>query len=212
MKPFLTYIFSGKSSLLLTLFRLLDLRSGTITIDTLDISNMPRSILHSHINIIPQDPIIFPGSVRLNAHPLSPLPSPPEDAAIISALTSVELWSTIEPRGGLEADMSKIPLSHGQKQLFCLARAILSRDSSPILVLDEPTSNVDHHTDELMQQIIRKEFAGKTLIAVVHKLNTVLDFDRIAVLDQGALVEYDSPGNLIKKDAGAFRSLYDSQK
>ena len=203
---------SGKSSLLLTLFRLLELRSGAITIDALSTSTMPRETLRSHLNIIPQDPVIFPGSVRLNAIPsLLNLPSS-ADASIIAALTTVTLWTLISSRGGLDADMSTIPLSQGQKQLFCLARAILRRENSPILVLDEATSNVDHHTDELMQKIIREEWKGKTIIAVVHKLNTVMDFDRIAVLERGELVEFDEPAALREREGGVFKSLWESQR
>jgi len=203
---------SGKSSLILAIFRLLDLRSGSILIDSIPISTTPPAFLRSHLNIIPQDPVIVPGSVRLNACPLSLSPSDSEDITIIGALTTVSLWPAIQSRGGLDADISAVPLSHGEKQLFCLARAILARDMSPILVLDEATSNLDHHTDELMQEIIRRDFAGKTIIAVVHKLETVLDFDKVVVLDRGRLVEFDSPGRLIEKEGGAFRGLWDSRK
>jgi ATP-binding cassette subfamily C (CFTR/MRP) protein 1 len=174
---------------------------------------MPRSNLREHLNIIPQDPVIFPGSVRLNAAPsLLSAKNEATDAAIIAALTTVNLWSVISPRGGLDAVISSIPLSQGQKQLFCLARAILRSTASPILVLDEATSNVDRHTEELMQHVIREEWKGKTIIAVVHKLDTVLDFDRIAVLERGSLVEFDAPGVLLKKEGGAFKGLWDSQR
>lgn len=114
---------SGKSSLLLSLFGLLSLRSGSITIDDIITATLPRSILRSHLNVVPQDPVIFPGSLRLNALPhLSSIPSS-EDEKIITALTLVGLWNIIAARGGLDADMSTIPLSQGERQLFCLARA-----------------------------------------------------------------------------------------
>ncbi|TVY60887.1 ABC transporter FUM19 [Lachnellula suecica] len=202
---------SGKSSLLLTLFGLLDLRSGSITIDSLTTATLPRSVLRSHLNVIPQDPVIFPGSVRLNAVPSESSPLSSEDDKIIAALTTVNLWDIIASRGGLDADMSTIPLSQGQKQLFCLARALLRRDKSPILVLDEATSNLDHHTDDLMQKIIREEWKGKTVIAVVHRLNTVMDFDKIVVLERGVLVEFDDPETLLEREGGVFRALWDSQ-
>jgi ABC-type multidrug transport system fused ATPase/permease subunit len=189
----------------------LDLRSGSITIDDVSTATLSRSLLRSHLNIIPQDPVIFPGSVRLNAIPSDFSISSSEDPNIIAALTVVNLWDTIVSRGGLDTDMTNIPLSQGQKQLFCLARALLRRDKSPILVLDEATSSLDHHTDELMQRIIREEWKGKTIIAVVHRLNTVMDFDKIAVLEKGSLVEFDAPGNLLKKEGGAFKGLWDSQ-
>ena len=108
--------------------------------------------------------------------------------------------------------MKTLSLSQGQKQLFCLARAILRRDSCAILALDEATSNVDHHTDELMQQVIRKEFHGKTVLAVAHKLNTVTDFAKIAVMDRGVLVEFDAPDVLMRKEGGSFRELWERQK
>ena len=129
---------------------------------------------------------------------------------IIAALTLVNLWDTISSRGGLDIDMSSISLSQGQKQLFCLARAWLQRDKSPILVLDEATSDLDHRTEDLIQRIIREEWKGMTVIAVVHRLNTVMDFDRIAVLERGKLIEFDAPGKLLDRPYGAFRALWDS--
>lgn len=104
---------NGKSSLLLALFRLLDLNSGDISIDNLSTSTMPRPTLRSRLNIIPQNPVIFPGSVRLNATPSDSTGSS-LDSSIITALTTVQLWSPISSRGGLDADMSNIPLSLGQ--------------------------------------------------------------------------------------------------
>ncbi|KAE8441372.1 hypothetical protein EG329_005475 [Mollisiaceae sp. DMI_Dod_QoI] len=202
---------SGKSSLLLSLFDLLNLRSGSITIDSVSTATLPRSILRSHLNVVPQDPVIFPGSVRLNALPhLSSIPSS-EEGEIITALTLVGLWDTISSRGGLDADMSTIPLSQGERQLFCLARAWLRRGISPILVLDEATSNLDHYTEDLMQRIIREEWKGMTILAVVHRLKTVMDFDKIVVLEKGKLVEYDAPVELLNKEGGAFRALWNSR-
>jgi len=202
---------SGKSSLLLSLFGLVSLRSGSITIDSVSTATLPRSILRSHLNVVPQDPVIFPGSVRLNALPHLSSVSSSDDEKIVTALTLVGLWNTMASRGGLNADMSTIPLSQGERQLFCLARAWLRRDKSPILVLDEATSNLDHRTEDLIQGIIRKEWKGMTVIAVVHRLNTVVDFDKIAVLEKGKLIEFDAPGKLLDKPEGAFRALWDSQ-
>lgn len=190
----------------------MNLRSGSITIDSISTTTLPLSILRSHLNVVPQDPVIFPGSVRSNALPhLSPIPSPSDDEKIITALTLVGLWDDISSRGGLDADMSTIPLSQGEKQLFCLARAWLRRDKSPILVLDEATSNLDHRTEDLIQEIIRREWKGMTVIAVVHRLNTVMDFDKIAVLEKGRLVEFDAPSRLLGRPEGVFRALWDSQ-
>ena len=123
---------SGKSSLLLSLLRLLEIQSGTIKIDNLDLATIPRELIRSRMIVIPQDPVILAESFRFNADPSGAQP----DAMIIEALTKVQLWSIIEKRGGLGANMKLEPLSQGQNQLFCLARAILRKESK-ILILDE---------------------------------------------------------------------------
>ncbi|CZR66438.1 related to multidrug resistance-associated protein/mitoxantrone resistance protein, ABC superfamily [Phialocephala subalpina] len=179
---------------------------------TISTTIMSRTLLRSHLNIIPQEPILFLGSVRMNAIPFISSLSSFKDNNIITALTIVGFWTIIYSRGGLDADMSSIPLSEGQKQLFCLARALLRRDKCPILVLDEAKSNTDHHTDEQMQRIIREEWKDKTVIAVVHKLKTVMDCDGIAVLEKGGLVEFDAPAELLKREGGVFKGLWDSQR
>jgi ATP-binding cassette subfamily C (CFTR/MRP) protein 1 len=125
---------SGKSSLVLSIFRMIELCSGTITIDGVDISKIPRQEIRSGIIGVSQDPFLIKGSVRLNADPTTSC----SDEAIIKALKSVKLMPIIEGKGGLDTDIDELFLSHGQKQLFCLARAMLRR--SAILILDEPTS------------------------------------------------------------------------
>lgn len=194
--------FSGKSSLILTLFRMLELNSGTIFIDGLDLSTIPRHYVRRNLNAIPQDPYFVAGSIRLNLDPFSTN----TDALILTALRKVKLLNTIIANGGLDGELDPETMSHGQRQLFCLARAILRK--SKIVVLDEATSSVDRETDKLMQEIIRQEFKDCTIIAVAHRLETILDFDRIAVLDRGDLVECDSPKNLLAKDS-SFKELYD---
>lgn len=193
---------SGKSSLLSTLVRLLDMDSGTIIIDGLDLRTLPREIIRTRMIAIPQDTFILSETVRINADPGGLV----SDALIIAALTKVGLWSVIEPRGGLDENMKKQPLSVGQQQLFCLARAMLRK--SRILILDEATSNVDRETDQLMQRIIREEFAGHTIITVAHRLDTILDSDVVAVLDAGALVEFGNPKELLAQETSAFKSLH----
>lgn len=139
--------------------------------------------------------------MRVNADPTGAA----SDELITAVLVKVGLWTILESRGGLDADMVVNPLSHGQQQIFCLARAML-RKGNKILVLDEATSNVDAETDGLMQKLIRQEFAEWTIMTVAHRLDTILDSDRILVLDKGIVVENGSPEELIAKK-GAFYAL-----
>ncbi|TVY44056.1 ABC transporter [Lachnellula occidentalis] len=193
---------SGKSSLILSIFQMIDHVGGNITIDDIDIERIPREEIRSRIVGVPQDSYLLSGSVRLNADPKRVA----TDSAIIDALKSVQLWDNIKAKGGLDTDIEKIFLSHGQKQLFCLARAMLR--PSTILILDEATSSVDANTDEVMQRVIRERFASHTIIAVAHKLDTILDFDKIALLDEGVLVEFDPPHELLSDTSSAFHKLY----
>lgn len=185
-----------------SLLRLLDLDSGTIVIDGLDVQDLPREILRTRMIAIPQDAFIMNSSVRINADPSCLL----LDSQIIAALTKVKLWSIISTRGGLDENMKSQPLSHGQQQLFCLARAMLR--TSKILILDEATSNVDRETDLLMQRIIREEFAQHTILTVAHRLDTIVDSDMVAVMDAGRLVEFGEPKELLAREDSHFRSLH----
>ena len=195
--------YSGKSSLLLALLRLIEMDSGTLVIDNIDISKVPRETIRTRIIAIPQDPFIFDDSVRFNADP-SRLAS---DDQIISALIKVRLWPIIETRSGLGSQMKLQPLSQGQQQLVALFRAILRREKSNILVLDEDTSNVDPETDKLMQRIIKEEFANHTIITVAHRMDTIMNADVVAVLNAGNLIEFGPPKELLGKADGAFRKL-----
>ncbi|KAH8799341.1 putative multidrug resistance protein [Xylogone sp. PMI_703] len=192
---------SGKSTLLLTLLRLLEIQSGTILIDGLDLQTIQREEIRTRLVTIPQDPFIINETVRINADPEGSVP----DSVIFDALSKVQLLEIINSRGGLDAQMKSQPLSHGQQQLFCLARALIRK--SKILVLDEATSNVDGETDQLMQNIIRSEFEEQTIITVAHRLDTIMDSDMIAVLDGGQLVEFGPPKELLGKQS-LFRDMY----
>ncbi|KAL2871704.1 P-loop containing nucleoside triphosphate hydrolase protein [Aspergillus lucknowensis] len=192
---------SGKTSLMLSIFRMIELNAGTISIDGLDISRIPRQEIRSRLNGVSQDAVFIKGSVRLNADPTGAS----SDRAIWDALKSVQLLTVVQEKGGLTANIDDLHLSHGQKQLFCLVRAILH--PSKILVLDEATSNVDSKTDQTMQRIIREKFSNHTILAVAHKLDTILDYDKVVVLDAGQVIECEDPYTLLNRDS-AFSKLY----
>jgi ATP-binding cassette subfamily C (CFTR/MRP) protein 1 len=195
---------SGKSSLITSIFRMLELAPGSIvTIDGIDISTLPRQLVRERLNAIPQEPFFMKGSIRSNADPYQMH----SDADIVRAIQKVRLWPLVLAKGGLDAPLDAEFFSHGQRQLFCLARALLRR--SKVVVLDEVTSSVDKVSDELMQRVIREEFEGCTILAVAHRLDTILDFDRIALLSGGELVEMDEPGQLLGRES-AFKELYSS--
>ncbi|ODA76961.1 hypothetical protein RJ55_07478 [Drechmeria coniospora] len=194
---------SGKSSLVSTLLRMLDVDSGKICIDGVDISTIPRQVVRARLNTLPQEPFFLHGSVRENLD----FAETASDERIEEVLRTVGLWEIIESRGGLDEDLDDT-LSQGQRQLFCLARAMIKPGN--ILIMDEATSSVDSETDELMQRVVRDEFKGRTLLAIAHKLQTVLDFDRIVLLDKGRIVEMGNPQELLKQEGSAFRTLYES--
>lgn len=212
------------------MFRLVELESGSITIDGLDLSILPRDTIRARIIAIPQDTFILNASIRLNADPLSIA----SDEEIVAALKKVQLWDILAsyaanaagapratPREGEDAAISKASqtidplgvalgesaLSRGQFQLFGLARALLLKERSRILVLDEATSNVDARTDELMQRIVREEFTGHTIIIVAHRLDTIRDVDTIFVMDKGRVVETGSPDELLAKKSEKDREV-----
>lgn len=159
---------SGKSSLLLTFLRLLELSSGSITIDGLDIANIPLQRLRSSITTVAQDPLLLPISIRKNLD----LHGTATDESIIVALRKVCLWDMISERGGLDAILLKDSVSQGQLQLIALARALLQ--TTMILLLDEATSNLDSATDQIMQKVIQDEFRSCTVIAIAHRVSLAL--------------------------------------
>ncbi|KAH7236581.1 P-loop containing nucleoside triphosphate hydrolase protein [Fusarium tricinctum] len=199
---------SGKSSMVSSLFRMVDIHDGRILVDGLDISTIPREEIRTKLVGVPQDAFLIEGcSVRLNTDPAEGL----TDAAIEDALKAVELWDIVTKKGGLDVPIEELHLSHGQKQLFCIARAMIR--PSPIVILDEATSSVDARVDELVQRLVRERFQDRTVISVVHKLKSALDdFDMVAVLDAGELQEFGPPRELLAKgpQASAFASMYNS--
>lgn len=197
---------SGKSSLILALLRMIEIQSGDISIDGVSLQSCPRDSIRSKITVIPQEPVIFPGTVRENITTFQTM----DDDKVLHAMERVQLREHIAAHGGLDTGIEELPLSAGQKQLLCLARAIVSKQK--ILLLDEVTSHVDIKTDEAMQRVIREEFRGCTVIAVAHRVHTLVDYDRIAVFDEGRVVEYDAPSVLLGRSGSVFGQLYDQTR
>ncbi|GJN69634.1 hypothetical protein PLICBS_003684 [Purpureocillium lilacinum] len=184
---------SGKSSMILTLLHLLD-HTGSVLIDGVDISQVSRQHLRSRITTLPQDPIQLRGSVRENLCPegqSSARAGTADDASMISALARVGLWENVSAQGGLDVDLDDIGLSHGQKQLLCLARAILHHAAmgSKVVLVDEATSNMGHETDAKMQAVMAEAFAGCTMLVVAHRLESIEDADVVLSLENGRLVK-----------------------
>jgi ATP-binding cassette, subfamily C (CFTR/MRP), member 1 len=199
---------SGKSSLLASLLHLLEYRDGSIAVDGQGIAYIPRDSLRERLNVIPQEPYwITSESVRFNMAPWSQDEKPHTDAELIAALTKCRIWDLVSAKGGLDARMDAGFLSHGERQLFCLARAILRK--SKVVVLDEVSASVDVHTDVVMQKVIREEFKECTIVSVAHRLDTIVDFDRVAVLREGRVVELGEPRELLRVEGGMFRELYE---
>lgn len=188
---------AGKSSLIQALFRLVEVE-GSIEIDGVDTSEIGLHDLRSKISIIPQEPFLFSGSLRRNLDPFDSY----TDEVLWRALEEVELKEM-----GLEANVNEggSNLSVGQRQLVCLARAIVR--NNPILVLDEATANVDPRTDELIQTTIRKKFEKCTVLTIAHRLNTVMDSDRILVMDAGCAKEFDHPHVLLQKESSYLKKM-----
>ncbi|XP_072483308.1 ATP-binding cassette sub-family C member 2 [Notamacropus eugenii] len=194
---------AGKSSLTNCLFRILEAAGGQITIDGLDIATIGLHDLRNKLTIIPQDPILFTGSLRMNLDPFNKY----SDEEIWKALELAHLKPYVEGLAqGLSYEVSEAGdnFSVGQRQLLCLGRALLRK--SKILILDEATAAVDLETDNLIQATIRKEFSNCTVITIAHRLHTIMDSDRVMVLDSGKIVEFDSPDELLQR-SGPFYSM-----
>lgn len=189
----------------MTLLRMLEPSQGRITIDNVDISTIHPAALRSQITVIPQDPFFLPGTLRDSFNPTGTLP----EERIVAAIQKVGLWESMREKGGLDATLDALDWSYGEKQLLALARALTT--PSPLLILDEATSRVDWETETRMLEIIEQECAEQTVIAVVHRLQHIERFDRIALLQNGALVEFDAPGALLGRES-EFRKLYTASR
>ncbi|KAL7855132.1 hypothetical protein SRHO_G00173220 [Serrasalmus rhombeus] len=194
---------SGKSTLFLTLFRMVELNQGQILLDGEDISRVGLSQLRSKLAIIPQDPFLFSSSVRENLDPSGRH----LDHRLLNALEQCHLGDVVRRMGGLDAEVGERgkSLSVGQRQLVCLARALLTEAN--VLCIDEATASVDHKTDMLLQKTIRERFKDKTVLTIAHRLNTIMDSDRVLVMHAGKVTEFDSPAALCKKTDSVFKKL-----
>lgn len=190
---------AGKSSLIAALFHMAKF-DGAIYIDNVNTKKIGLHDLRNKISIIPQEPMLFSATLRDNLDPFRKF----QDADLWSALEEVELKDAmtsldhcVEQGGG--------NLSAGQRQLICLARAILQ--DNRILVLDEATANVDPTTDALIQTTIRKKFKACTVLTIAHRLNTIMDSDKVLVMDHGQMLEFDHPYALLQNEKGHFSSI-----
>lgn len=195
---------AGKSSLVLALLRMLRASQGRILIDDVDIAGVPLPVLRRSITVIPQDPSLVRGTLRMNLDPTN-------------SHSDQEIWQCIE-RANLETMVSNnakgllletadggANLSVGQRQLVCLVRAFLR--GNKILVLDEATSQMDGDTDRLIQVALRNVFSHCTLFTIAHRIHTILDYDRILVMDEGKVLEFDTVPRLLSDPSSAFYKL-----
>nr|XP_027784952.2 multidrug resistance-associated protein 1-like [Marmota flaviventris] len=193
---------AGKSTLSNSLFRIVERSGGKIIIDGIDISTIGLHDLRGRLNIIPQDPVLFSGTLQMNLDPLD-------------NYSDSELWEVLE-LCHLKEFVQSLPkkllheiseggenLSVGQRQLVCLARALLRK--TKILILDEATASIDFETDNLVQNTIRKEFSDCTILTIAHRLHSIFDSDRVLVLDSGRIIEFGAPQNLIHQKGLFFR-------
>ena len=203
---------AGKSSIMSTLFRLVELSGGSISIDGINIAQVGLKDLRTRLAIIPQDPTLFRGTIRSNLDPFN-------------EHTDLELWSALRQSDLVDVNANLddktthgrihldgiveeegLNFSLGQRQLMALARALVR--GSQIIVCDEATSSVDMDTDRKIQRTIQTGFKGKTLLCIAHRLNTIINYDRICVMDQGRIAELDTPVKLWE-EGGIFRSMCD---
>ncbi|XP_017787048.1 PREDICTED: probable multidrug resistance-associated protein lethal(2)03659 isoform X2 [Nicrophorus vespilloides] len=194
---------AGKSSLIAALFQLTN-TEGSIFIDDVDTKYLGLHDLRSKISIIPQEPVLFSGTMRKNLDPFDEY----DDDVLWKALSDVELKDTVnDMAAGLNSEMSEggSNFSVGQRQLVCLARAIIRNNK--VLVLDEATANVDPHTDALIQMTIRRKFSECTVLTIAHRLNTIMDSDKVLVMDAGTMVEYDHPHLLLQNPKGVLYGM-----
>ncbi|KAJ2715446.1 hypothetical protein H4R19_001201 [Coemansia spiralis] len=200
---------AGKSSLALALFRIIESAGGQILLDGQDIAKYGLADVRSRLSIIPQDPVLFAGTVRENLDPFGQY----SDHDMWRALEHAHLADVIrskDERLEFEVAQGGENFSVGQRQLVCLARALLKR--AKVLVLDEATAAIDNTTDAIIQQTIRSEFKHCTVLTIAHRLDTIIDSDMVLVVDAGRVGEYDTPQNLLQNKGGLFAKLVEEAR
>jgi ATP-binding cassette subfamily C (CFTR/MRP) protein 1 len=201
---------SGKSSLMIALFRISEIeKDGSIVVDGINTGNIGTAALRLNLSIIPQDPVMFSNTVRYNLDPFATA----TDEELWDVLKKVQMGEAIAglPKG-LDDEVAEggENFSQGQRQLLCIARSLLRKPK--ILVLDEATASIDNETDATIQRMIRENFQDATVLTIAHRLNTIMDSDRILVLDDGHIAELDTPENLLKKENGLFKAMVDKSR
>jgi ABC-type multidrug transport system fused ATPase/permease subunit len=201
---------SGKSSLMIALFRISELEDGGfVNIDGVNIGEIGTAALRLNISIIPQDPVMFSNTIRYNIDPFAEK----SDDELWAVLKKVEMGEAI---AGLPKGLDDVVaeggenFSQGQRQLLCIARSLLRKPK--ILVMDEATASIDNETDATIQRMIRENFQDATVLTIAHRLNTIMDSDRILVLDDGHIVELDTPENLMAKESGHFKAMVEKSR
>ncbi|XP_014870532.1 ATP-binding cassette sub-family C member 9 isoform X2 [Poecilia latipinna] len=195
---------SGKSSLSLAFFNMVDIFEGRIVIDGIDICKLPLQTLRSRLSIILQDPVLFSGSIRFNLDPERMC----TDDRLWEALEIAQLKNLVKSLpGGLDAVVTEggENFSVGQRQLFCLARAFVRKSS--ILIMDEATASIDMATENILQKVVMTAFADRTVVTIAHRVHTILTADLVIVMKRGNILEYDTPDTLLEQEDGMFASF-----
>uniref|UniRef100_A0A8C9ZPT1 ATP-binding cassette, sub-family C (CFTR/MRP), member 9 n=1 Tax=Sander lucioperca TaxID=283035 RepID=A0A8C9ZPT1_SANLU len=195
---------SGKSSLSLAFFNMVDIFEGKIVIDGIDICKLPLQTLRSRLSIILQDPVLFSGSIRFNLDPERTC----TDDRLWEALEIAQLKNMVKALpGGLDAVVTEggENFSVGQRQLFCLARAFVRKSS--ILIMDEATASIDMATENILQKVVMTAFADRTVVTIAHRVHTILTADLVIVMKRGNILEYDKPETLLEQEDGMFASF-----
>lgn len=190
---------AGKSSIIISLFRLYDWE-GAIRIDGVDLKDLSLQFLRKRLAIIPQDPILFSGTIRTNLDPFGEF----KDEDLWKVLEKTNLKDSVSNLNMITSG-SHSTMSSGEKQLICLARAILIK--AKIVILDEATANMDPETDALLNRCIKENFSDCTMLTIAHRLESILECDRVMVLEKGHMKEFDNPKDLLSKQDGYFYKM-----